>query len=674
MQPSSLVLLAIVAVWAAYLVPHWVRRRDELSQSRTPDRFSGGLRVLKRRERRGSSGRSGDPLLTSPRVIVDTDGELLYIPADRLLSERLAGSSLSLPQSARPGELLDESRTRTGDDAEPGDSRRRSRKPSLDAVFETAPGEDEALTFIATRGRRGGGVFEGPAASRGEKYSGQRDSGEADPGIDSSGAGPDADGSGAQGSAGAEASGAGDLADIEAGLLAGFGLSGSVPVLGEPPVVEVVPLVEVPVVEVPVVEVPVVEVPVVEVPVVEVTEPPAGPLAHPVQPAAQLTAGPPAHPAEPPAPPAEPAAQLTAEPPAHPLETPAQLTAGPSAQFAELLAQPAEPSSRPAEPPAQSVEPPAQSVEPLAQPAEPAPPAEPARPRAEVPVSDPEAEDEEPAWTVGPPPARVTVPVTTSAPISEATETARESFQEVTGQDVEVQQDDPAAGYVTTHADLDAARLNARVAARRRARTMTVLLVTTAVTWVFAFTGTLAVFVPIAVTLLLSANAVASRTAAVRSRESLTMLAAHLYAAEKAREHAENRRRQAAVRAARAAAEAEASRQTPERAERARRRAAAVNAETWEPIPVPLPTYQLKPAVHRPLPPPVETPRETAARETAARETAARETAARETAGRETQQAGEQQTSRGAMPRRAADIERILKLDQETGRPRAVNE
>lgn len=100
MEPSSLVLIAIVGVWAAYLVPHWLRRREELAQSRTPDRFSSRLRVLQRRRsaRSASSHRSGDALLTSPRVVVDTDGELLYVPAAR-----------SAPAAAQP---------KTVDDAE----------------------------------------------------------------------------------------------------------------------------------------------------------------------------------------------------------------------------------------------------------------------------------------------------------------------------------------------------------------------------------------------------------------------------------------------------------------------------------------------------------------------------------------------------------------------------
>ncbi|NLT53635.1 MAG: hypothetical protein GXX79_03500 [Actinomycetales bacterium] len=50
MGPSSLVFVAIVVVWAAYLVPHWARRRESLAQGRTRDRFSEQARVLDRRQ------------------------------------------------------------------------------------------------------------------------------------------------------------------------------------------------------------------------------------------------------------------------------------------------------------------------------------------------------------------------------------------------------------------------------------------------------------------------------------------------------------------------------------------------------------------------------------------------------------------------------------------------
>jgi hypothetical protein len=48
-QPSSLIFLVIIAVWAVYFVQHWVRRREHLATARSVDQFSESLRVLERR-------------------------------------------------------------------------------------------------------------------------------------------------------------------------------------------------------------------------------------------------------------------------------------------------------------------------------------------------------------------------------------------------------------------------------------------------------------------------------------------------------------------------------------------------------------------------------------------------------------------------------------------------
>ena len=49
MDPSSLIFVVIIAIWAAYLLGHWVRRRDQLATARSIDRFSAAMRVLERR-------------------------------------------------------------------------------------------------------------------------------------------------------------------------------------------------------------------------------------------------------------------------------------------------------------------------------------------------------------------------------------------------------------------------------------------------------------------------------------------------------------------------------------------------------------------------------------------------------------------------------------------------
>jgi hypothetical protein len=48
-QPSSLIFLVIIAIWAAYFVQHWVRRREHLATVRSVDQFTESMRVLERR-------------------------------------------------------------------------------------------------------------------------------------------------------------------------------------------------------------------------------------------------------------------------------------------------------------------------------------------------------------------------------------------------------------------------------------------------------------------------------------------------------------------------------------------------------------------------------------------------------------------------------------------------
>lgn len=47
---TGLIYAAIVAAWAAYLVPLWLRRHDEAAASRSVDKFSDAMRVLARRK------------------------------------------------------------------------------------------------------------------------------------------------------------------------------------------------------------------------------------------------------------------------------------------------------------------------------------------------------------------------------------------------------------------------------------------------------------------------------------------------------------------------------------------------------------------------------------------------------------------------------------------------
>jgi hypothetical protein len=362
-EPSSLVFVAIIGVWAAYLVPHWLRRRDELAESRHGDRFSGGLRVLSRRRRGGNVGhRSGDAVLTSPRVVVDSDGEFLYIPADRALAERAKRAAAAVEAAAAAAAVV-AAPAASAVAAPVGRSVHHS-SPSSPASVRRAPGE--------------------PVSSN--------------------------------------------------------------PVLSSA-----------------------------------------------VRPASSPT---------------------------------------------------------------------------------PAPIKEPAVAEPELPVHE--------------------------------------------------------RPY-----DLDVAIACARIAARRRAVIMALLLVASVSSWGVSTVASVPTWVALPATVLLVLHALASRVAGLRSRETLTVLAAQLHAAELAQA-----RPQRQVAATTGPAEVAATITDAPVPDRVARRAAAVGAETWEPIAVPPPTYTLKPAVHRPEPAPLELPAAVADAPAAA-------------------------VSRGALPRRAADIERILALESD---------
>ena len=192
--------------------------------------------------------------------------------------------------------------------------------------------------------------------------------------------------------------------------------------------------------------------------------------------------------------------------------------------------------------------------------------------------------------------------------------------------------------------DLEIAIGVARAAARRRAVIMAVLFAATTVSWVITSLSSLSAWVALPATVLLVMHVLASRVAGLRSREALMLLAVQV----RSEEHVKARPQRQYAAPARSA-EVPVAAPTPDRVAR---RAAAVGAQTWDPIPVPPPAYTLKPAVHRPEPAPLDRP-------------AAAQTGAPAA------------VSRGALPRRAADIERILALeshlDELFEEPKVVN-
>ncbi|MFI9467554.1 gephyrin-like molybdotransferase receptor GlpR [Streptomyces sp. NPDC052492] len=81
MSSSGLIYAVIVGAWAAYLVPMWLRRQDELNEARPTERFSTAIRLLSGRagmERRYAkdlrtrSTDEGEPSVHDPDAITDS--------------------------------------------------------------------------------------------------------------------------------------------------------------------------------------------------------------------------------------------------------------------------------------------------------------------------------------------------------------------------------------------------------------------------------------------------------------------------------------------------------------------------------------------------------------------------------------------------------------------------
>ncbi|NIR38377.1 MAG: hypothetical protein GWN07_21145, partial [Actinobacteria bacterium] len=84
MGSSGLLYAAIVAAWAAVLVPRWIRRNEEIDRAREED-TSRGVRVLDRQQRhvRAHSGLSADrdPPARRPPTAEGTDATAIEHPA-----------------------------------------------------------------------------------------------------------------------------------------------------------------------------------------------------------------------------------------------------------------------------------------------------------------------------------------------------------------------------------------------------------------------------------------------------------------------------------------------------------------------------------------------------------------------------------------------------------------
>ncbi|MEV6739403.1 gephyrin-like molybdotransferase receptor GlpR [Streptomyces sp. NPDC051104] len=121
MSSSGLIYAVIVGAWAAYLVPMWLRRQDELNESRPTERFSTAIRLLSGRagmerryakDLRARSAEEGEPGARPDGVTGSVDVRSFAMPP----TERQPRARAEAEPEGRP-------RREQGERAEPGEPR-----------------------------------------------------------------------------------------------------------------------------------------------------------------------------------------------------------------------------------------------------------------------------------------------------------------------------------------------------------------------------------------------------------------------------------------------------------------------------------------------------------------------------------------------------------------------
>ncbi|MFI7403398.1 gephyrin-like molybdotransferase receptor GlpR [Streptomyces sp. NPDC049541] len=112
MSSSGLIYAVIVGAWAAYLVPMWLRRQDELNEARPTERFSTAIRLLSGRagmERRyakdlqARSTEAGESSAGRPDVVTDSvDVRAFAVPPTRPQARADVPAQAQAPARAQP--------------------------------------------------------------------------------------------------------------------------------------------------------------------------------------------------------------------------------------------------------------------------------------------------------------------------------------------------------------------------------------------------------------------------------------------------------------------------------------------------------------------------------------------------------------------------------------------
>ncbi|MEV0015149.1 divisome protein SepX/GlpR [Streptomyces tendae] len=133
MSSSGLIYAVIVGAWAAYLVPMWLRRQDELNEARPTERFSTAIRLLSGRagmerryakDLRSRSADEAEPDADAPDAVTDSvDVRAFAVSRTRRHTRPVPPrQAAQRPDPARPQPAGPERGPRPGQSPEQGDS------------------------------------------------------------------------------------------------------------------------------------------------------------------------------------------------------------------------------------------------------------------------------------------------------------------------------------------------------------------------------------------------------------------------------------------------------------------------------------------------------------------------------------------------------------------------
>ncbi|MBO0512210.1 hypothetical protein J0695_10360, partial [Streptomyces beijiangensis] len=100
MSSSGLIYAVIVGAWAAYLVPMWLRRQDELNEARPTERFSTAIRLLSGRA--GMERRYAKELQDRSAGEADPDDAVPDAATDPMSSVDVRSFAAPPPEQERP--------------------------------------------------------------------------------------------------------------------------------------------------------------------------------------------------------------------------------------------------------------------------------------------------------------------------------------------------------------------------------------------------------------------------------------------------------------------------------------------------------------------------------------------------------------------------------------------